>query len=75
MTVKFQAEVNKGMIPIPNEFLEEFHDHSEVEVEVRAKNNKTEEEPYDIIAELMRNPIKVEGFKPFTRDEIYDRKL
>lgn len=30
--------------------------------------------PSGIIAELLENPIRVDNFKPLTRDEIYDRR-
>lgn len=75
MTIKFQAEVHKGMIPIPTEYRREFHDNSEVEVEIRSKMTKDGGEPYDIISELTKNPIKIKDFTPLTRDEIYDRSL
>lgn len=31
-------------------------------------------EPFDMIDYLLANPLNVEGFKPFTREEIYEQQ-
>jgi len=73
-TVKFEATVKNGSITIPTKFRHRVK--GKVEVSVYFENDtKTEEEPYDIISELIRNPIQDPDFVPFKRDEIYDRKL
>jgi hypothetical protein len=70
--VTFEATVENGSIVIPTKFRNRVK--GKVEVSVRVENeSKTEEEPYDIISELMRNPLHVSDPKPLTRDEIYDR--
>ncbi|CAN5510654.1 MAG: hypothetical protein ACR2M8_07550 [Pyrinomonadaceae bacterium] len=74
MTVKFEAEVNNGNISIPEKLRDQFRDKIKVVVIVKDAK-KTEEEPYDIISELIKNPIKDANFVPFKRDEIYDRNL
>lgn len=74
MTVWFETEVNQGSIPIPENLRDQLKDRSKVFVTVSAVN-KNNEEPYDIIGELMKNPIRDPNFVPFTRDEIYDRHL
>ena len=73
MSVRFSAEVNNGVIMIPKEFRDAFNAVGEVDVELTAKH-QTNGEPFDMISELMKNPIKFDG-SPLTRDEIYDRKL
>ena len=71
--VTFEATVENGSIIIPTKFRNRVK--GKVEVSVRVENEpKTQEEPYDIISELMRNPIEDPDFVPFKRDEIYDRK-
>ena len=75
MTIKFQAGVHNGMIPIPTEYRRKFHDNSEVEVEIRRKMTRTKGELYDLISELTRNPIKFKDFTPLTSDGIYDRSI
>ena len=77
MTVEFETEIRNGNIEIPEKFRHQLKDEVKVSVSVieNVGEKKAEEEPYDIISELIKNPIKVKNFKPFTRDEIYDRKL
>ncbi len=70
--VKFEATVENGSIIIPTEFRNRVK--GKVEVSVRLENKSNEEEPYDIISELMKNPLQVSDPKPLTRDEIYDRE-
>ncbi len=69
---KFEATVENGSIIIPTEFRNRVK--GKVEVSVRLENKSNEEEPYDIISELMKNPLQVSDPKPLTRDEIYDRE-
>lgn len=74
MTVKFETEIENGTITIPEKFRHQFKDNIRVVVSVK-EMEQSEEEPYDIIKELMENPIRDLNFVPFKRDEIYDRKL
>ncbi|CAN5596153.1 hypothetical protein BH24ACI2_BH24ACI2_06190 [soil metagenome] len=70
--VKFQTTVKNGSIIIPTELRNLVKGKVEVFVRLKNKSND-EEEPYDIISELMKNPLPVSDPKPLTRDEIYDR--
>ena len=72
--VKFEATVEDGNIVVPTKFRNKVKGRVEVSVRVENKSEH-EEEPYDIISELIRNPIKDPDFVPLKRDEIYDRKL
>ncbi|CAN5869438.1 hypothetical protein BH24ACI1_BH24ACI1_01390 [soil metagenome] len=72
--VKFEATVENGSIVIPTELRNQVKGNVEVSVRLGNKSN-AEEEPYDILTELMENPIRDPAFVPFKRDEIYDRKL
>jgi len=74
MTVKFKTKVNNGNIVIPEKFRSQLKDNIQVIVVVNGIENP-KEEPYDIISELMENPIRDPFFVPFKRDEIYDRDL
>lgn len=66
--IEFQATVENGIIPVPERY------HSEVGGQVRVIVLAEEEsEPYDIITELMNNPLQIPDFKPLTREEIYER--
>lgn len=70
--VKFEATVDNGNIVIPIKFREKIQGKVEVIVHFESES-KNEEEPFDIISELMKNPLHISDPKPLTRDEIYDR--
>lgn len=69
--VEFQANINNGVIEIPNEYKQEFEDGNSVKVIImrKQKNSST-----GIIARLTSNPVKVKGFTPLTREEAHERK-
>ena len=71
--VKFEATVENGSIIIPTEFRNRVKGKVEVSVRLKNKSN-AKEEPYDIISELIKNPLQVSDPKPLMRDEIYDRE-
>jgi len=70
--IKFQTTVEDGNIIIPTELRNKVRGKVEITIKIKDKDR---EEPYDILTELMENPIKDPDFVPFKRDEIYDRKL
>lgn len=72
--VEFETEAENGSIEIPEKFRSQLQGKLQVVVSVK-EVRKPKEEPYDILTELMENPIKDSSFVPFKRDEIYDRKL
>ena len=72
--VKFETTVNNGSIIIPIKFRNKIKGKVEVSIYFENKSNDKDEEPYDIISELMKNPLKVSDSKPLTQDEMYDRK-
>jgi hypothetical protein len=47
-------------------------------VKRRSENHSGEKEEsadtFDLIERLLANPLYVEGFEPFTREEIYDQR-
>lgn len=67
--VEFQTEIEDGMIVVPEQYRSEI-DGRQVRVIILAEEKA---EPYDIISELINNPLQIPDFKPLTRDEIYDR--
>ena len=71
--VKFETTVENGTIEIPLKFRKKIS--GKIEVIIKTVKNKESGEPFDILTELMENPIKDPNFIPFKRDEIYDRKL
>ncbi|CAN5746184.1 hypothetical protein BH20ACI4_BH20ACI4_09760 [soil metagenome] len=71
--LKFETRVLNGKIEIPLKFRKKIS--GKIEVIIKAVKNKESDEPFDILTELLENPIKDPNFAPFTRDEIYDRKF
>ncbi|MCX6068178.1 MAG: hypothetical protein NT121_20915 [Chloroflexi bacterium] len=69
LIIEFRAKTKNGIIQIPAEFMGKVAE--DVQVILIAQSEKIKQ--LDIIDELMANPLKVEGFKPVTRDEAHAR--
>ena len=69
LSVAFQTQVADGMIKIPAEYRQEFRDR----VTVILLHDEPLEEDDDIISELLAQPVRVDGFRPLSREEIYAR--
>ncbi|MBS1790543.1 MAG: hypothetical protein JST85_22675 [Acidobacteria bacterium] len=65
--IEFQTQVKNGNIEIPEELKGKLTGLIRVIVLREEKAERT-----SIIEQLWANPIKVENFKPLTRDEIYE---
>ena len=66
--IEFRAKTKNGIIQIPAEFMGMVAE--DVQVILIPQSG---EKQLDIIDELMANPLKVDGFKPMTRDESHAR--
>lgn len=66
--VEFQATIKDGTIEIPEVYRHYFKER--VRVILLAEEEST---TVNLIDQLLQHPLKVAGFKPFTRDEIYER--
>ena len=64
--VEFQADIRNGTIEIPVEYRNDVK--GTVRVIVLSSEHK--QQP-DIIDELFAEPLKVDHFRPLTREEIY----
>ncbi len=73
-TIEFETEAENGNIEIPEKYRHQLKGKLQVVISVK-EAKKSKEEPYDILTELMENPVHDPDFVPFKRDEIYDRKL
>ncbi|BAS55772.1 hypothetical protein NIES2135_49360 [Leptolyngbya boryana NIES-2135] len=69
--IEFQTTIKDGRIEIPERYKQEFGQQSNVKVVVIKQIEKGE--PRNILEKLLENPIRIEGFAPLTRDEIYER--
>jgi hypothetical protein len=66
--IEFRAKVKDGLIEIPPEHRDKLKD--EVRVIILAK----ETEPHsNMIEQLLNAPLRLKGFKPLSRAEIYGR--
>ena len=66
--VEFQAKIKDGTIEIPEAYRHWFKEH--VRVILLAEEGST---TVNLIDQLLQHPLKVAGFKPFARDEMYER--
>jgi hypothetical protein len=66
--VEFQAKIKDGTIEIPAVYRHRFKER--VRVILLAEEEGT---TVNLIDQLLQHPLKVAGFKPFARDELYER--
>ena len=66
--VEFQANVKNGIIEIPARYRSQLKQR--VRVIVLAE---PDDQPGNLIDQLLETPLHVKGFKPLTRDELYVR--
>jgi len=66
--VEFQAKIKNGTIEIPEVYRSRLKDR--VRVILLAEEEST---MGNLIDQLLQRPLTVAGFKPCTRDEIYER--
>jgi hypothetical protein len=66
--VEFQAQIKNGSIEIPEVYRDRFKER------VRLILLAEEASPSgDLIDQLLQHPLKVAGFTPLTREELYER--
>ena len=66
--IEVQTKVKNGCISIPEQYRSQLQGN--VRVILLTDENA---EHFDMIEYLLANPLKIEGFKPFTREEIYEQ--
>ena len=68
-TIEFQAKVKNGSINIPEEY------RNKVEGNVRViLLTEGAAEGFDMVEHLLNNPLTIQGFTPFTREELYEQR-
>ena len=73
--VEFRAKIKDGIIELPKRFKESITDTVKVIIlkeESPARGDGEKSEP-DMIERLLASPLKIKGFHPLKRDEIYAR--
>ena len=66
--VEFQAKIKNGSIEIPEEYRPRFKERVRVILLVEEESTAA-----NFIYDLLQHPVPIPGFKPLTRDEIYER--
>ena len=66
--VEFHTTIKDGTIEIPEVYRHRFKER--VRVILLAEEDST---TGNLIDQLLQHPFKVAGFKPFTRNELYER--
>ncbi|NDY74276.1 hypothetical protein DO021_20525 [Desulfobacter hydrogenophilus] len=66
--IEFKAKIRDGIIMVPEKYRNRVG--NTVKVLVMSETTRNHE---DMIDKLLEDPIKVEDFVPFARNEIYDR--
>lgn len=67
--IEFQTKVKDGSITIPEQYRNKINGH--VRVILLAEGRA---EHFDMIEHLLTNPLSIESFKPFTREEMYEQR-
>ena len=68
-TIEFHAKVTNGSISIPEEY------RSEIKGDVRViLVTEGYAEGLDMIEHLLDHPMKIDGFKAFTREDLHDQR-
>ena len=67
--LEFYTTIKNGRIEVPREFLRKLTSR----VRVILLMDESIQLGENIIDELLANPIKVQGFRPLTREEVYAR--
>ena len=67
--VEFRTKIKDGVIVIP----EKYRKKMKYNVKVILMTENTADTTSDMIEKLLESPLKLPDFRPFKREEIYDR--
>ena len=67
--IEFQTKVRNGSITIPEMYRSRIKGNVRV---ILLTEGSTES--FDMIEHLLANPLNIKGFKPLTREEIYEQQ-
>ncbi len=65
---EFKTKIRNGVIQIPQKYTQKIGKTVKV---IIFSDHKSKH--YDIVDELLKHSVKVDNFKPLSRDEIYER--
>ena len=66
--IEFQTRINEGVIQIPLQYRDKLKQVVKVIILANVQENTV-----NLIDQLLESPLKVEGFQPLSREEIYAR--
>ncbi|MEM4234686.1 MAG: hypothetical protein QXU75_06025 [Candidatus Methanomethylicaceae archaeon] len=67
--IEFQTTIKNGIIEIPRQYLKNLSDRVRAILLVE----QTPKTTMNLIDHLLAHPVRVQGFRPLTREEIYAR--
>ncbi len=67
--IEFQAKVKDGIIKIPRKYLKQLGQRVRVILLVEETHSIAD----DFIEQLLAHPVRIKGFRPLAREEIYAR--
>jgi len=67
--IEFQTIIKNGVIEIPRQYLRNLSNRVRVILLVE----QTPKSTVNFIDQLLAHPVRVQGFRPLTREEIYAR--
>jgi len=67
--IEFQTIIKNGVIEIPHQYLRNLSNRVRVILLVE----QTPKTTVNFIDQLLAHPVRVQGFRPLTREEIYAR--
>jgi predicted transcriptional regulator len=66
---EFKTKIKNGMIEIPEKFRKQLKNTVKV---ILLTEYITDTQP-DVIEELLESPLKITDFRPYKREEVYER--
>ena len=69
--IEFQTKIKNGVIEIPAEYQQQLDREKSVKVILLAEGSQSDRQT-DLISQLLATPLKVDGFTPLQREEIYE---
>ena len=65
---EFKTKIKNGLIQVPKKYTQKVGNTVKVIILSDQKDRQN-----DIVDELLKNPVEINNFMPFSRDEIYER--
>jgi bifunctional DNA-binding transcriptional regulator/antitoxin component of YhaV-PrlF toxin-antitoxin module len=63
---------SEGRIDVPAEYRKELRSRPNLHVTIEERTRRDKRDPAAFVRRAQEHPIAIPGFKPLTRDELYD---